>query len=269
MRYKLPFSEVSSIVELNSTAIGLPDNIVFAPGDTHEERRNNAVGILLDRPEVNTVVMLEAQRKGIDKVIKQLETGAQGTRIRSTHDLSEGGEPSGAYQNLKDYLERRNVGMKNPLIDQDLIAVAGKTATLWHQSMQDADSIENTYLSKSIVAFFPDYIGHRTREDAHINAHIDAAKSTYDLRIVECMNGSGTVLFNDEDFNYYGGDGKALRNTDITCWTLAEGSSVIFRTPSIVHDRMGARPAAHAHGIGEPDDTPESRLTMRHDLVLE
>jgi len=269
MRYKLPFSEVSSIVELNSTAIGLPDNIVFAPGDTHEERRNNAVGILLDRPEVNTVVMLEAQRKGIDKVIKQLETGSQGSRIRSTHDLSEGGEPSGAYQNLKDYLERRNIGMKNPLIDQDLIAVAGKTATLWHQSMQDADSIENTYLSQSIVAFFPDYIGHRTREDAHINAHIDAAKSTYDLRIVECVNGSGTVLFNDEDFRHYGGDSLDLKNSGITCWTLAEGSSVIFRTPSIVHERMGARPAAHAHGIGEPDDTPESRLTMRHDLVLE
>ena len=269
MRYKLPFSEVSSIVELNSTAIGLPDNIVFAPGDTHEERRNNAVGILLDRPEVNTVVMLEAQRKGIDKVIKQLETGAQGARIRSTHDLSEGGEPSGAYQNLKDYLERRNVGMANPLIDQDLIAVAGKTATLWHQSMQDANNIENTYMSKSIVAFFPGYTGNRTRPDAHINAHIDAAKSTYDLRIVECMNGSGTVLFSDEDFNYYGGDALALINKDITCWTLAEGSSVIFRTPSIIHDRMGARPAAHAHGIGEPDDTPESRLTVRHDLVLE
>ena len=269
MRYKLPFSEVSSIVELNSTAIGLPDNIVFAPGDTHEERRNNAVAILLDRPEVNTVVMLEAQRKGIEKVINQLKTGSEGARIRSTHDLSEGGEPGGAYQNLKDYLNRRNANMSNPLIDQDLIATAGKTATLWAQSMQDAENTQDTFLSQSIIAFFPDYIGHRTRKDAHINAHIDAAKSTYDLRIVECMNGSGTVLFNDEDFSYYGGDALDLRNKDITCWTLAEGSSVIFRTPSIIHDRMGARPAAHAHGIGEPDDTPESRLTVRHDLVLE
>ncbi len=269
MRYKLPFSQVSSIVELNSTAIGLPDNIVFAPGDTREERRNNAVGILLDRPEVNTVILLEEQRKGINKIIKSLSNGSEGTRIRSTHDLSEGASPGGAYENLKNYLERRNTGLDNPLIDQSLVAIAGKTAALWHESMKDAENAENTYLSQSIIAFFPDYSGHRTKPNAHINAHIDAAKSTFDLRIVECANGSGTVVFNDEDFSYYGGDGLDMINTNITCWTLTQGSSVIFRTPSIINDRMGARPAVHAHGIGNPDDTPESRLTLRHDLVIE
>lgn len=269
MRFKLPFSDVSSIVELSSTDIELPENIVFAQGDTRGDLRADATRILLTKPNVNTVIMLEPQRDMVGEAVKQLDAVAFEKRLSTKHDMSNGLPAFGVHNNLKDYLDRRSRNLGNPLLDDDLMQAAGDAASLWYASVHDADQIEGTFLSQSIITYVPDYIGSRTKPGAHINAHIDAAKSTNDMRIVECAQGSGTILFDDNDFVYMGGDGLSLIKTNITCWSLVQGSSVAIRTPSTANDRMGAKPSIHAHGIGQEDDTPEQRLTTRHDLVFE
>lgn len=272
MRYRLPFDSVSSIIELDSPEISLPDNIVIAEGDTHLERRNNAVQTLLDQPNVNTVVLLEPQRGNVETAIHHLYDEALGKRMRSDYKAVAEATPQNPdlYAHLKAYMERRRTSGNFPELGNMRIAKVSEAAgKIWSQSFDDANNIKNTTVTQSILSYVPEYSGSRTSAEGFINAHIDSMNSTKDFRLVECLHGSGTVLFDDNDFTVQAGGTIELLNSKMDCWTLAEGSSVLIRTPSDFNATLGARTTVHAHGLGEPDDTPEKRLTVRHDLAFE
>lgn len=269
MRYKLLFTDVSEIVPIDSEDVDLPDNIVFAAGDTRADRRNDAARILTDRPEVNAVIMLEPQRLDLTDGIKQLDDYTKGRRFRTGHSLTDetkGFDPTGS---LRSYLRNRALSDKNPLLEGIDPNELNAAARLWRESCAEADNVENTYFRNSIMTYVPEYSGHRSRPGAHINTHIDSMKTESDMRIVECLAGSGTVVFDDDDFAIFANEGVDLKQSGITCWSLIEGSSLAIRIPSQRTELMGARPTVHAHGLGREDDVPEQRLTVRHDFIFE
>ncbi len=270
MRYKLPFQDVASIVELSSEYMSLPENIVFAQGDTRTEKRNDAARILSTQGHVNAVVMLEPVRAEIEEAMFGLHALALGKRLRTKQDLVDSFEKTNVGKTLSDYLERRSQQHTNPLIaNLDIKDISQAASRVWHKSLEEVSDLEPAFLNQSIITYVPNYSGHRTRPDSHINTHIDAANSASDMRIVECMKGSGTLIFDDNDFTIFTNNGVELLESGITCWSLMEGSSVAIRMPSLKNEAIGGKPTVHAHGIGQEDDTPEERLTVRHDLVLD
>lgn len=268
-RLKLPFSDVSSIIELTSDRIPVSDNIVYAVGETRAEKYNNARQILSSQNEVNAVIIIEPKREGLDKVIKELNTFAEGKRLRAEYSPAAPSD-SDTCQSLKNYLTRRNLNLRNPLLDGvEISDLTSATTAIWNNAVKDTLSMERTSLLHSIMTYAPNYSGDRLNPDAYINAHIDAANSAGDIRIVECMKGSGTLVFDDTDFEIYDNSKVELIRSNITCWSLMEGSAIAIRMPSHKNIDFGAKPTVHAHGIGQADDTPEERLTVRHDLTLE
>jgi len=269
MRYKLLFTDVSSIIPADSHDVELPDNIVFAEGGTRLDRYNEASSVLRNQPNVNAVIMLEPKTGDLSKAINELDTLAEGRRFRSTHNVDATPSSSDPYASLCRYIKQRRISFGNPLIGgvpHDLISNA---SDIWAKACAEIAQIDNMLMKQSITTYVPNYNGRRTQEGSHINTHIDAQTTPSDMRIIECLAGSGTLVFDDNDFTVTDKDTISLIKRGIKCWELPEGSSLAIRIPSETTANMGARGTVHAHGIGQPDDTPEQRWTIRHDLTFD
>ncbi len=279
-RYGLPFSEVAAITPISTPDIDLPRNIVVANGSTPQDRRANALDVLCRDGRVNSVVIIEPPRRHVKAALAQLQDAAEGRRIRirlqtkkpdGTRTLTT--ETANAYalmqERLSRYFSQRSLsripfGGKEPknLDPQNL----GTASLLWDRSLRRITTTGQT-VKQSHITYSPEYGSDQRKVDGFINAHIDLDRVELrekNVRVIECTAGSGTVLFDDDDFEV---TPTCLRpiHSGITCWVLQTGSSVIIRTPSV---NQTSKPAVHAHGIGSETEDSEQRLTIKHDLCL-
>lgn len=260
------FSEVARIVKIDSENIPLPPNMAFAEGKTRMEKHQFGVDLLHRNPSINAVIALCGNRKGTDVALSELYAAASGKRLKLSRESTQ--TPNTIKDRLRSYREMglaargENRGT-NPLSSNDNFSA---TASLWEGLIDDSRSLETTHLVKSTITYMPK-TAHGTEGEIYINAHIDGVHYfQFDIRIVEIQEGSGTLLFDDNDFEI---NGSRLHKVGdlITCWELSVGSSVIMRCPSERAMRNGGRPCVHAHGIGQFDGA-EQRLVSKCDLKI-
>ncbi len=274
LRHKTLFNQVSSITELTSHDIPLPRNITFADGINRAEKYDCAVNILLDQPHINAVVILEPPRPSLKPALSQLYNLAVGKRLRTTMPAAESVTEDHISEKLRTYLHARNNNLQKTgikvLPSNDNIS---PLAQLWHNTMKDCSPLNHAAILQSTLVYVPEYSNGGSPE-SFINTHIDHLQNPkFDVRIVECVEGSGTILFDDADFKIpldetarNAGYLHKVHDT-LSCWALARGSSAVLRGPSSKMLENQGKPCIHAHGIGG-QDTPESRLTIRHDLTI-
>ncbi len=274
MRSSVYFTDISHIVPISSPHTKVPANIAIASGADRCEKRADGIRILANNPHINVVVLLERQRSAIDLAISSLRRASTilGARRLKTAFTKHAGD-SDVFKNLVTYFDSRASQGAPSVWKRSMPALDLATQNLagfLDSAVKEVRAAPGVSLQESQLTFVNGY-WHERNSGAFINCHVDQTDG-FDLREVECCNGSGTILFSSKDFSVesYEKDGRIASKIDrargnITCWELVSGSSAILRVPTLKDRENGTMPAAHAHGIGN-GITPELRLTLRHDL---
>lgn len=271
MRCPIYFNTVSKIVPITSTIQGggLPKNIEVSEGRTRAEKRLRAVDILLKKPEVNAVILINEKRPEVEQALQAFHHICEVIGRRLKTRVSKGC-PDSVQENVNAYFSKRASEQHK---QAELFANAQRhVSNFLEKAVRDATiSVPGPITRSSEFTFVRDY-KHPQSQGAYINGHTDRADE-YDLREIECCEGSGTILFADDDFEFEGApndfETKIVQVSNrLQCWSLMSGSSAIMRVPSSKWAAIGARPVIHAHGIGRIDGQPEARLTIRHDHVV-
>jgi hypothetical protein len=277
-RCPVHFSKVARVVPIDSADIELPRNIAIAHGGSREEKRADAIALLDADPRVNMVVLIERQREIINNAMQELRRVSDviGRRLK-TSVLNEGQDPAEIRGNINNYFMSRVRG-KAPAYDPDSLAGSEERIAEFMGTVASGVRGQNDIALRNTEFTYVSNYKHPRGDRAFINGHVDRAEPqerSHDLREVECCQGSGTVLFDDNDFEiHYATPDQtqlskvSLVNHFLTCWSLTPGSSVVIRVPSPRWVENGARPSVHAHGIGPDDGSAEERLTVRHDIAL-
>lgn len=272
MRCPIHFKDVAKIIEITDDSIVLPANIAVAKGANRQEKREDGLRLLRNHPEINTVVLIDGQREIVERTTQLLSKTVTALGIRRAKTrIFQQGEPVSPRRRMSSYFRARALSTGASKVDEQADAAIQESAnimqTLIDERLQGGDTLLET-----LMTYVEDY-KMRNSPEAYINCHLDAADN-FVLREVECLEGSGTVIFNNDDFSINQGvsvDGKnrgTIERTkpNITCWSITTGSSVLIRVPTLEEEFKDTVPAAHAHGLGKRPGEPERRLTLRHNL---
>ncbi|MCM2343153.1 MAG: hypothetical protein NDJ24_01170 [Alphaproteobacteria bacterium] len=274
MRYPLELERVRHFKEV---AIGtpLPPNMVIAQGISRRAQIAEAVHILNQRDEINQVVILAPPHQPSAAVLTQLRDQALGKRLMQTTSLRAPGIDlrSAVHQAFTSYARSRLTNLKaHDLLTTTSDADLDRMADYITASATDVDITPGAQLTKTVLSYNDHYHGSFT-EAGFLNVHIDSERDHMDARMVDCVTGSGTVLFADGDFEYEYYEENGMLKTRLktegiidSCWVLPPQSSVLMRTPP-PDAKPSIRPAVHAHGLGQRGRS-EERLTLRYDLTL-
>lgn len=269
MRFPLYFSNVASIIRIEDKDTPLPPNIALASGDSKTQKYKNALRILENNNEINAVVMIESQTSDLDSIIDNLHSVSMNRRIRSKHTPANDFPLQDSFNSFSGYIRARNksINVETPSINDTELTLSNIT-NFWNASIGELTSLRSIKLKESTLTYVPNYMN---SIEGYINTHIDHCKIEIDYRVVECVTGSGTIIFSNHDFeipeeesNNTAFHGLKLTGSNVTCWELTTGSKVIMRAPS-KDPNMTA--CVHAHGVGG-QIKPEKRLTIRHDIAL-
>ncbi len=266
------FSDLASITQLTADVKNLPPNIVIASGATRHDRRIDAARILNSTPEVNAVAIIEPQRPQIDLALKELFTLANDKRISKKHSLQSSTSISDTFMTyaIARY-NQLNAGCDRTQTATVLKSTVDQISNFWDSSLQEGKDLPNLTNTLTTTTYAPQY--RQNLPTNTINVHIDAPNDQSDIRLIEVVSGSGTLVFSDNDFEVLSPSEaiptKRIRplHTGIDCWELLAGSSLVIRNLSDKTTKMGARPTVHAHGLGSLHGT-EQRLTYRHDFIM-
>lgn len=272
LKRQLPFNEIAAIQVITSENDELPPNIRVACGNDRMEQYANAISIIRNDLRVNAVIVLSPAKNGVSEAMSKLRKLTVPPRFRTTLPASELVSTETITARVAKYIEARRTDTKS--IDSlgspsnDNIVPISEA---WRAAASYPMSISGTTLLKSTLVYVPEYFLDKC--NGYINAHIDFAhQGFYDVRIIETMAGSGTILFRDDDFTLSDDEclnrDDMLKNTDLVkCWAVATGSSVVTRAQSPKMLSCGGFPSIHASGAGKPT-LPEERMIGIHDLVL-
>lgn len=267
MRCPVPFTAVAAMVPLLPKAV-LPENIAIAGGIGRIEQRDDALRILANYPHINAVALIDRQRQAVDDAISALSEASRFIDARRFAIK----QPVHTELTLSTYFGQRVAHSALPrltkenseaFVAQTVNGILPLVRTINDEVRAGVDGHLQTTMT-----YVDDYIVTRSK-DAFINAHLDKPEpgASYDAREVECCNGSGTVLFADNDFEKMPEAGRSfpglarLLRSQVSCWILPEGSSIVMRAGETVN------PCVHSHGISDGVNR-EQRLTFRHDFKL-
>lgn len=262
------FNEVARIVKIDSEQIELAPNIAFASGSTRAEKYQSALSLLIQNPSINAVIAFYPPRQEVATALSELYASASGKRFRLSCVGASITLPDGIKTRLQKYSDARKINLKKEypalsFANDNLSA----TANLWESIVEDSLNLSAASIVDTTLTYVPEYTHQRGAEN-YINTHIDnVPDSHFDIRIVEVQQGSGTIIFDNNDFEINGSQ-LSKRGGLITGWELATGSSVVMRSPSERALRNGGQPCIHAHGIGQ-EGRSEQRLVSKCDLKID
>lgn len=262
---KLQYNDVARFTDIKE-AKSLPSNILVTNCRNKQAGSAEAVYILKHCPEINAVVTILPEQSPIDAALRQLEVLSLGRKVSKKQYISDDFELSDIGKNFERYvLERQKNLLREQFTDAACMDVQN-VVNIWESSLSFADFEGSTALSTTLVYWSSYGSAH---DKGTISAHMDAKEQQSDVRIVECVSGSGTVLFADHDFVEDQKSHARIRpvNQNIECWIAPANSAIALRTPSAKNEAMNAKACVHAHGLGIPKEQ-EQRLTFRHDLVF-
>lgn len=274
MRYPLELERVRHFTEVAAGAC-LPPNMAIAPGSSRPEQISAAVAILNSRDDINQVVILAHPDRPSEDVQRILNRHAMGKRLMQTTALKTPCTDLGhaVHEAFTAYTKGRMTSLRAAdMLSVSTEADISKVSDYITAHAAEVHNLPGARLTKTVLSYNDHYHGSFT-EGGFLNVHIDSEREHMDARMVDCVMGSGTVLFADGDFDYEYYEERGVLKTRLmtegvidTCWVLPPQSSVLMRTPP-PDARPSIRPAVHAHGLGQPG-RHEERLTIRHDFVL-
>ncbi len=277
MQSRIPFSLVADIQEVEPDGSNLFPNVGLAEGQTREEQISDAIRQIIEVPKIDSVVIF-GDTRSIEPPLEAMRALAMDKRLKIESDprliLDEnafpgGGRAAGAMSGGRmDFeLEGGNLTRFN---HYDLLTVS----EYYTQVVKEVAGTMPAHVVNSSMRFSPHY-GSIHNMDGQINTHIDN-RMGFDARLIHVTKGSGTILFNADDFTV---ESKSRNGTQvytpqlikagISALVLPEGTSVLITSPSPQMIERGKSPNIHAHGIGREDGQPEERLVERHDIDLQ
>ena len=242
--------KISSIIPVTSTDIDVPDNIIVINGNDLQSRAE-AFDLISDEKAPNTVIMLGTRDDKIEQCLSNLFAKPNSRETTLTYNAITGAQAVSI-----------RGGSYNPAPLDSLNTPDQDVYDLWQNTFigTDTDMGEEagriTLLNSRLLIW-------NSYSNNNAKIHIDPIFSEHDFRMIDCVSGTGTLFFDNNDFEIHGQ--KVFQTARITnAWAAPEHTTILMREPS--QDSPDASPSIHAHGIQAGKAAP--RVLIRSDYTL-